>query len=49
MSSAIGHVRNFIAEHGREEDGAAVERFVIQRGSPEAIRRKEAREARKIR
>ena len=49
MSSAIGHVRNFIAEHGREEDGVAVERFVIRRGSLEAIRSKEAREARKIR
>ena len=44
MSSALGHVRNFIAHHGREEEG--LQRYVIARGSAEDLQRKQDRQAR---
>ena len=44
MSSALGHVRNFIANHhGREEGESRLERYIIQRGSEEDGQRKRER------
>jgi hypothetical protein len=46
MSSALGHVRNFIANHGREEDIGRLQHYIIERGSAENLQRKQARQSR---
>ena len=47
MSSALGHVRNFVANQSQNGDAEsanlAIQRFVVRKGSEEETRRKEAR------
>jgi hypothetical protein len=50
MSSALGHVRNYIAGQSQDESSNfSIQRFVVKRDSDENGRRKEARKARQNR
>ena len=50
MSSALGHVRTYIANQSQtsndEASSLTFQRYVVKRGSEDDVRRKEARRAR---
>ena len=53
MSSALGHVRTYIANQSQNSDdeavSLAVQRYIVKRGSQDDLSRKETRMARALR